>query len=56
MGAEEDAEKVALTEKLLQAVPAEAQVVCVGQPLLVAGDLNAFPGIVPCLAERDCVW
>ena len=42
-GAEEDAEKLQLTDKLLQAVLAEAQVVCVGQPMLVAGDLNADP-------------
>ena len=29
---------------------AEAQVVCVGQPLLIAGDLNADPVVIPCLA------
>ena len=29
-----------LTDKLLQAVLAEAQVVCIGQPLLIAGDLE----------------
>ena len=33
--------------RLLQAVLAEAQVVCVGQPLLIVGDLNADPGIIP---------
>ena len=49
-GAEEDPEKLLLTDKLLQAVLAEAQVVCVGQPSLIAGDLNADPGVVPCLA------
>ena len=38
--AEEDADQLLLTDKLLQAVSAEAQVVCVGQPLLFAGDLN----------------
>ena len=32
----EDAVKLALVDKLLQAVLAEAQVVCVGQPLLIA--------------------
>ena len=31
-GAEEDSEKLLLTDKLLQAVLAEAQVVCRGQP------------------------
>ena len=50
-GAEEDAEKLQLTDKLLQAVLAEAQVVCAGQPLLIAGDLNADPGVIPCLAK-----
>ena len=24
---------------------------CVGQPLLIAGDLNAVPGVIPCLAQ-----
>ena len=31
-GAEEDADRLLLTDKLLQAVLAEAQVVCIGQP------------------------
>ena len=25
---------------------------CVGQPLLVVGDLNADPGVIPCLNKR----
>ena len=50
-GAEEDADQLLLTDKLLQAVLAEAQVVCVGQPLLIAGDLNADPAVIPCLAK-----
>ena len=33
-GAKEDAEKLQLTDQLLQAVLAEAQVVCIGQPML----------------------
>ena len=33
-GAEEDAEKIRLTDRLLQAVLAEAQMVCIGQPML----------------------
>ena len=49
--AEEDAEKLQLTDRLLQAVLAEAQVVCIGQPMLIAGDLNADPATIPCLAE-----
>ena len=48
---EEDAEKLQLTDRLLQAVLAEAQVVCIGQPLLIAGDLNAFPAVIPCLSK-----
>ena len=50
-GAEEDADQLQLTDKLLQAVLAEAQVVCIGQPMLIAGDLNADPAVIPCLAE-----
>ena len=50
-GAEEDAEKLRLTDHLLQAVLVEAQVVCVGQPMLIAGDLNADPAVIPCLAK-----
>ena len=50
-GAEEDAETLRLTDRLLQAVLAEAQVVCIGQPMLIAGDLNADPAVIPCLAK-----
>ena len=50
-GAEEDAHKLQLTDKLLQAVLAEAQAVCIGQPMLIAGDLNAEPAVIPCLAK-----
>ena len=50
-GAKEDAEKLQLTDKLLQAVDAEAQVVCTGQPVPIAGDLNADPAVVPCLTK-----
>ena len=50
-GAEEDPGKLQLTDRLLQAVLAEAQVVCVGQPMLIAGDLNADPAVIPCLAK-----
>ena len=49
--AEEDPEKLQLTDKLLQAVLVEAVVVCIGQPLLIAGDLNADPAVIPCLAK-----
>ena len=50
-GAEEDAEKLRLTDRLLQAVLVEAQIVCTGQPMLVAGDLNADLAVIPCLAK-----
>ena len=50
-GAEEDAEKLRLTDRFLQAVLAEAQVVCIGQPMLIAGDLDADPVVIPCLAK-----
>ena len=50
-GPEEDSEKLQLTDKFLQAVLAEAQVVCVGQPFLIAGDLNADPAVIPCPAR-----
>ena len=50
-GAEEDADQLLLIDKLLQAVLAEAQVVCVGQPILITGDLNADPAVIPCLAK-----
>ena len=49
--AEEDAEKLQLTDRLLQAVLAEAQVVCTGQPVLIAGDLNADAAVISCLAK-----
>ena len=50
-GAEEDAVKLQLTDKLLQAVLAEARVVCTGQLVLIAGDLDADPAVIPCLAK-----
>ena len=30
---------------------AETQVVCVGQPMLIADDFNADPAVIPCLAK-----
>ena len=50
-GTEEDADQPQLTDKLLQAVLAEAQVVCIGQPMLFAGDLIADPAVIPCLSK-----
>ena len=48
---EEDTGQLRLTDKLLQAVLAEAQVVCIGQHLLIVGDLNAEFAVILCLAE-----
>ena len=39
-GAEEDAEQLKLTDNLLLAVFAEAQVVCIGPLLLITGDFK----------------
>ena len=51
-GAEDDdADKLQLTDRLLQAVLAETHVVCVGQPVLFAGDLDADPAVIPCIAK-----
>ena len=50
-GAEEDANQLLLTDKLLQAVLAEAQAVCFGQPMFIADDLNADLAVIPCLAK-----
>ena len=50
-GAEDDADQLRFTDRLLRAVLAEAQVVCIGQPMLIAGDLNADPAVIPCLAK-----
>ena len=50
-GAEEDADQLQLTDKLLQAVLVEAHMVCIGQPMRIAGDLNADPALIPCLSK-----
>ena len=45
------ADQLQPTDKPLQAVLAEARVVCINQPMLIAGDLNAVPAVIPCLAK-----
>ena len=50
-GAEHDPEKLALTNRLLDAVLAEAQVGCVGQQVPIVGDFNAEAGVIPCFAK-----
>ena len=42
-----ESDQLQLTGKLLQAVLAEAQAVCIGQPLLIAGDVNADLAVIP---------
>ena len=60
-GAEEDAEKLRLTDRLLQAVLAEAQVVCVGQPILLLVILMLILRLFPvwlrvCLLVGMLIW
>ena len=50
-GAESDPEKLTLTDNLLTAVLAGAKVCCAGQPVILVGDLNADPTIIPSLAK-----
>ena len=49
--AEEDAEKYSLLIVFCKLFLFEAQIVCIGQPMLFAGDLNADPAVIPCLAK-----
>ena len=42
-GAADDPHKLALTNKLLEAVICEARVCGTGQPVILTGDLNAEP-------------
>ena len=48
---EKDSEKLSLINRLFSAVLAGDQAVCVEQLLLIVGDFNAAPGIIPCLAK-----
>ena len=50
-GAENDPEKLQLTEHLFAAVLAEARMCCAGQPVILAGDFNADPAVIPSLAK-----
>ena len=50
-GTGEGSEKLQLTDKLLQVVLAEAQVVCIGFPLLIAGDFTVDPAVITRLAK-----
>ena len=50
-GAEYDPEKLQLTEHLFAAVLAEARLCCAGQSVVLAGDFNAEPMVIPSLAK-----
>ena len=50
-GADVDAEQLALTEQLFDAVLAELAVVARGSPCLLAGDFNVEPTKIPCLTK-----
>ena len=50
-GAENDPEKLQLTEHLFAAVLAEAGMCCAGQPVILAGDFNADPIVISSLAK-----
>ena len=57
-GAENDPEKLQLTDHLFAAVLAEARMCCCGQPVILAGDFNADPIVIPSLAKgiSDGQW
>ena len=48
-GADEDAEKLSLTNQLFDAAVCELAIVSRGQPCLIAGDFNVEPTKIPCL-------
>ena len=48
---ESDPEKLQLFEHLLAAVLAEARMCCAGQPVILAGDFNVEPTVIPSLAK-----
>ena len=49
--ATDDRHKLALTNKLLEAVICEARVCGTGQQVVIAGDLNVKPSVIPVTAE-----
>ena len=48
-GADDDAEKLCLTNDLFDAVMCELAVIGRGQPCVIAGDFNVEPTKIPCL-------
>ena len=57
-GAENDPDKLALTDQLLASVLAEAKMCGSGQPVVLVGDLNVDPLVIPSLAKgmADGAW
>ena len=49
--AERDPEKLQLSDRLFASVLAEARMCCAGQPVIIAGDFNADPTVIPSLAK-----
>ena len=50
-GADDDAEKLSLTNQLFEAVLCELAVISRGQPCVLAGDFNVEPTKIPCLLK-----
>ena len=57
-GAVSDPEKLQLSDRLSALVLAEARMCCAGQPVILAGDFNTDPTVIPSLAKgiMDCHW
>ena len=55
-GADREAEKLALTDQLLDAAFGELGVVAREQPCMLVGDFNVEPTKIPCLAKGDLGW
>ena len=54
--ADDDSEKLNLTNQLFDAALCELAVVGRGQPCVLAGDFNVEPTKIPCFIERDLQW
>ena len=50
-GSSDDSHKLSLTNKLLEAVIGEARACGSGQPVIISGDLNADPSVIPVTAK-----
>ena len=50
-GSSDDTRNLSLTNKLLEAVIGEAKACGTGQPVIIAGDLNSDPSVIPVTAK-----